>query len=64
MSSRQYSRFLFFPPEYSCEADVAATQLLPLPNGFEWLTFHSWVKKSGQTSSSISDDPLSSALAR
>ena len=64
MSSRQNSRFLLVPPEYSCAGVLAATQLSALPNGLLWLTFHSRVKTSSHTSSSIRPGCSSSACAR
>src|SRR5882757_1278186 len=64
MSSRQYSRFLFVPPMYRLAVEVAATQLFELLVRLSWLTFRSWVKTSGQTSSSISEEPASSARGR
>src|SRR5690242_2068792 len=46
------------------EGLAASTQLLLLPSGLLWLTFHSSVKTSVQVSSSIIDVPASSASAR
>src|SRR5262249_40175568 len=65
MSSRQSFRFWLRLPLYrSAVGDLACTQLLSLPIGLLWLTFHLCVKMLNQASSSTMFAPASSDWAR
>src|SRR3954465_5370283 len=65
MASRQSLRFWLRLPLYRLAVgDLACTQLLSLPIGLLWLTFHLCVKMLNQAASSTRFAPASSDCAR